>query len=84
MNTLEQFKEYVQKINAKPTYTKPLAFGLGIRRSKAGKTLDVNFFGIPKEPVGTSNNPSHGGIPDFSEAKFALDSSIKSLQIDLD
>ena len=43
MNTLEQFKEYVQKINAKPTYTKPLAFGLGIRRSKAGKTLDVNF-----------------------------------------
>lgn len=43
MNTLEQFKEYVQKINAKPSYTKPLAFGLGIRRSKAGKTLDVNF-----------------------------------------
>ncbi|MFC2109528.1 tetrahydrodipicolinate N-succinyltransferase N-terminal domain-containing protein [Bacteroidota bacterium] len=43
MNTIENFKEYVQNITSKPGYTKPLAFGLGIRKSKGDKTLDVNF-----------------------------------------
>jgi len=43
MNTIEQFKDYVQNITSKKDYAKPLAFGLGIRRSKGEKTLDVNF-----------------------------------------
>ena len=43
MNSTEDFIEHVQNISSKPNYTKPLAFGLGIRRSKKEKTLDVNF-----------------------------------------
>lgn len=43
MNTIENFKEYVQNITSQPNYAKPLAFGLGIRRSKGDTTLDVNF-----------------------------------------
>jgi len=43
MNTVENFKEYVQDITSKEGYAKPLAFGLGIRKSKGEKTLDVNF-----------------------------------------
>ncbi len=43
MNTIDHFKEYVQNITSQTNYTKPLAFGLGIRRSKGEKTLDVHF-----------------------------------------
>lgn len=43
MDTIDHFKEYVQNITSQPNYTKPLAFGLGIRRSKGEKTLDVHF-----------------------------------------
>ena len=43
MNTVEDFKAYVQNIEARNGYTKPLAFGLGIRTKKGDKTLDVNF-----------------------------------------
>lgn len=43
MNTIDHFKEYVQNITSQPNYTRPLAFGLGIRRSKGEKTLDVHF-----------------------------------------
>ena len=43
MNTIENFKEYVQNITSKAGYVKPLAFGLGIRKSKGEKTLDVNY-----------------------------------------
>lgn len=43
MNTIENFKAYVAKVEATEGYTKPLAFGLGIRRSKGDKVLDVNF-----------------------------------------
>lgn len=43
MNTIEAFKAYVAEVEAREGYTKPLAFGLGIRRSKGDKVLDVNF-----------------------------------------
>ena len=43
MNKIEIFNEYVAKIQATEGYTKPLAFGLGIRRSKGDTVLDVNF-----------------------------------------
>lgn len=43
MNTIEAFKNYVSSVEAREGYAKPLAFGLGIRRSKEDKVLDVNF-----------------------------------------
>ncbi len=43
MNTIENFKDYINTITSEASYTKPLAFGLGIRKSKGAKTLDVNF-----------------------------------------
>ncbi len=43
METVVDFKEYVASVEARPGYKKPLAFGLGIRRTKNGKTLDVSY-----------------------------------------
>ena len=43
MNTVEEFKSYVASVEAKPGYQKPLAFGLGVKRSKGDKTLDAYF-----------------------------------------
>ena len=43
--------------------------------------LDTNFFGIPKEKVGTSNNPPAGSIPSYKDAKFDLNKNKLSLTI---
>ena len=43
MATVADFKKYVEKVEAKKGYTRPLAFGLGIRKSKEDKTLEVFF-----------------------------------------
>lgn len=43
MSTVEDFKEYVASVEAKPGYKKPLAFALGVKRSKGEKTLDAYF-----------------------------------------
>lgn len=43
MNTIEDFKNYVASVEARPGYQKPLAFALGVKRSKNGKTLDAFF-----------------------------------------
>ncbi|MCB9640876.1 MAG: tetrahydrodipicolinate N-succinyltransferase N-terminal domain-containing protein [Myxococcales bacterium] len=43
IKTIEDFQTYVQTIEADETYQRPLAYGLGVRRSKYGKTLDVFF-----------------------------------------
>tara|TARA_Y100000766_G_scaffold284030_1_gene301290 strand:+ start:2575 stop:3735 length:1161 start_codon:yes stop_codon:yes gene_type:complete len=43
MATVEEFKNYVASVEAKKNYKKPLAFGLGVKRNKKGKTLDVFF-----------------------------------------
>ncbi|MEE9362410.1 MAG: DUF2141 domain-containing protein [Cellulophaga sp.] len=45
--------------------------------------LDTNFFGIPKEKTGVSNNPSSDFMPSFSDAKFQLKASQKNLKIKL-
>lgn len=39
--------------------------------------FDTNFLGIPKEAYGFSNNPKVFGKPDFDDAKFELEESIK-------
>jgi 2,3,4,5-tetrahydropyridine-2-carboxylate N-succinyltransferase len=41
--TKELFKEYVSRVESKEGYQKPLAFALGVRRTKGDKTLDVFY-----------------------------------------
>ncbi len=42
----------------------------------SNRKLDRNFIGIPREPVGVSNNPRpHFGPPRFSECSFHLEKS---------
>lgn len=43
MSTVEEFKTYVASVEAKPGYKQPLAFSLGVKRSKDDKTLDAYF-----------------------------------------
>jgi hypothetical protein len=55
----------------------PIAIGVYIDENENGK-LDTNFFGIPKEQYGFSNNTKAFGIPKFEAAAFAIDTYIKS------
>ena len=43
MATIEDFKKYVADVQSRAGYTKPTAFGLGIRKSKGDKTLEVFY-----------------------------------------
>ncbi len=43
MSTVESFKEYVANVEAKDNYHRPMAFGLGIRKRKGDKTLEVFY-----------------------------------------
>lgn len=45
--------------------------------------LDTNFLGIPKEKVGTSNNPDSNGMPEYEDAKFQLQKSELHLSIQM-
>ncbi|WP_245153538.1 DUF2141 domain-containing protein [Chlorobaculum sp. 24CR] len=46
--------------------------------------LDSNFLGMPKEGVGTSNNPkSKFGPPSFDDASFVLDKKTMELNVNL-
>jgi len=47
------------------------------------KILDTNFFGIPKEKVGASNNPTSNSIPSYKDAKFILNDPKLHLSIAL-
>lgn len=51
--------------------------------ANGNKKLDTNFFGIPKEKVGASNNPPSGSIPSYKAAKFVLQSRNFSTSIHL-
>ena len=57
------------------------AIGVYIDENENEK-LDSNFFGIPKEQYGFSNNAKALGIPKFEAAAFAID-TYKKVQIDL-
>ena len=46
IKTVEDFKAYVAECEAVENYTQPKAYAIGIRRSRQGVTLDVNFPGI--------------------------------------
>lgn len=44
--------------------------------------LDHNFFGVPKEPVGASNNPrARKGPPRFEDCSFAVSNNPKTITI---
>lgn len=43
--------------------------------------LDKNFFGLPKEPYGFSNNPNSLGKPSFEEVKFKMDANPKVIEV---
>jgi len=43
MATIEEFKKYVASVKSRDGYTAPTAFGLGIRKSKGDKTLEVFY-----------------------------------------
>jgi len=43
MNTVEDFKSYVNEIQSEDNYKNPVAFALGVKRSKNGKVLDAYF-----------------------------------------
>ncbi len=46
--------------------------------------LDMNFFGIPREPVGASNNPRPGfGPPRFNQCAFQFDHTDETISISL-
>lgn len=46
--------------------------------------LDHNFLGIPKEPVGASNNPrARSGPPRFDDCSFHIGTTSKSITINL-
>ncbi|WP_226986776.1 DUF2141 domain-containing protein [Chlorobaculum tepidum] len=50
----------------------------------ANGKLDANFLGMPKEGVGSSNNPkSKFGPPSFDDASFVLDKKTMELTINL-
>jgi uncharacterized protein (DUF2141 family) len=63
---------------------KPGIYAIGVYHDQNGNgNLDTNIIGIPKEPIGTSNNAvSKFGPPKFEDAKFSLESGeIKNLTI---
>ncbi|MFT4568776.1 MAG: 2,3,4,5-tetrahydropyridine-2-carboxylate N-succinyltransferase [Saprospiraceae bacterium] len=43
MKTIEAFKEYVSSVEAKDNYSRPVAFGIGVRKRKGDTTLEVFF-----------------------------------------
>lgn len=60
------------------------AIGVFHDENESGE-LDTNFMGIPKEPIGTSNNPkARFGPPKWDDAKFELSGGEKKvLEIDM-
>jgi uncharacterized protein (DUF2141 family) len=48
------------------------------------KKMDTNFFGIPREGVGASNNArGHLGPPKYKDAKFLFNGKTQTIQIQI-
>jgi len=43
MKTVEEFKQYISQIESLENYHRPLAFGIGIRKTRGDKTLEVFY-----------------------------------------
>ena len=67
-------------------FTTQLPFGsyaIAIYQDANGnEKLDTNFFGIPKEKTGVSNNSNGNSLPSFYEAKFKF-SAKKTILVNL-
>jgi uncharacterized protein (DUF2141 family) len=61
------------------------SYAVAVRHDEnANGKLDANFLGMPKEGVGTSNNPrSRFGPPSFKDASFLFDQSSIELNVNL-
>jgi len=61
------------------------AYAVAVRHDENGNgKLDTNFLGMPKEGVGTSNNPRTSfGPPSFKDASFMLEEDKLDLTINL-
>ncbi|WP_459210804.1 DUF2141 domain-containing protein [Aquimarina rhabdastrellae] len=44
--------------------------------------MDASWLGMPKEPVGVSNNPGYG-MPKWEETKFVIDNTSKEIKVRL-
>lgn len=60
-------------------------YAVAVRHDENGNgKLDANILGMPKEGVGTSNNPkSKFGPPSFDDAAFVLDRDTRELVVNL-
>ncbi|MGY8814977.1 MAG: MipA/OmpV family protein [Gammaproteobacteria bacterium] len=56
---------------------------VGYHDANENGILDKNFIGIPKEPVGLSNNYRPKGPPSFERASFVLD-EMQSINLDIE
>ncbi len=43
MNSIEEFKSFVQEVESRAAYKRPIAFGLGLRKQRKDKTLEVFY-----------------------------------------
>jgi uncharacterized protein (DUF2141 family) len=61
----------------------PGEYGVSVYHDENGnKKMDTNFFGIPKEGVGNSNNAKgHFGPPKYSDAKFEFNGDKQTITI---
>jgi uncharacterized protein (DUF2141 family) len=60
-------------------------YAIAVRHDENGNgKLDTNFLGMPKEGVGTSNNPrTRFGPPSFKDSSFVFDRSDMEIQINV-
>lgn len=70
----------VTEFSIELTPNKAYALSLYLDINDNGK-LDTSFFGIPSEPVGTSNNaPAKFGPPSYEDAQFTVEEGTGSYQ----
>ena len=52
-----------------------------VHDENSNNKIDTNFLGIPREGMGSSNNPRSFGPPSFNDARFSYTGTGKSLEI---
>ncbi len=75
IETVDDFSEYVKKIEKKEGYVRPVGFGLGVKRSRFQTTLDVIF------PV-INYQESYSTAAIFSDALSVTGSTNQFIEID--
>lgn len=61
---------------------KPGDYAISVVHDENGNNkIDTNFLGIPREGLGSSNNPKSFGPPSFNDSRFTYKSDEKTLEI---